>query len=280
MRADLKETRRIMIDDSAPQSAPRFLALDDGARLAYRRTPRDAAARGPNAATLVWLGGFRSDMQGGKAMDLHARAAAAGRGFLRFDYTGHGESDGEFVDGTIGRWRDDALAAIDRLTEGPLVLIGSSMGAWIALLAAQARRARIAGLVLIAPAPDFTSALMAPALPPEARAAIEADGVWMQPSPYGPSPITRALLADGAAHGVLDAGVAVDGPVRILHGTADEDVPTAHALRTLEAIDSPDAALTLVKGGDHRLSTPSDLERLWTTVDALARLVDSDVPAS
>jgi len=185
-----------------------------GYRLAYRRVE----GRGP---TVVWLGGFRSDMIGTKAEVLAAWAERTGRGFVRFDYFGHGESEGRFEDGTIGRWREDALAVIDELAQGPLVLVGSSMGGWIASLLALARPARIKAMVLIAPAADFTSALMEPGMPADARAELAATGVWLRPSDYGdPYPITRALLEDGRAWSVLpkDGGgrIAFDGPVRIL----------------------------------------------------------------
>ena len=170
-----------------------FLARPDGERLAWRRVE----GAGP---TVVWLGGFRSDMTGTKAQALADWAAANGRAFLRFDYLGHGESSGDFqAAGTITRWREDALAVLDQLVEGPVVLVGSSMGGWIACLAAMARPERVKALVLIAPAPDFTEKLMAPGIPAEGHAALAKDGVWLRPSLYGdPYPITRNLLEDGA----------------------------------------------------------------------------------
>ncbi len=230
-------------------------------RLAYRRVE----GAGP---TVVWLGGFRSDMIGTKAEVLAAWAERTGHGFVRFDYFGHGESEGRFEDGTIGRWREDALAVIDQLTEGPLVLVGSSMGGWIACLVALARPERIRAMVLIAPAADFTSALMEAGMPAEARTEMAATGVWLRPSDYGdPYPITRALIEDGRAWSVLGEPIAFGGPVRILQGQEDPDVPWRHALRFADALSSPDVVFSLIKDGDHRLSRPQDLERLVRTVE-------------
>lgn len=243
-----------------------FLRREGGPALAYRASPAPAGG-----LTRVWLCGFGSDMDGTKAAHLHAAAARAGRGFLRFDYSGCGRSEGRFAEGTIGRWRDDALAMIDQVG-GPVLLVGSSMGGWIALLCALARPERVKGLVLIAPAPDFTERLMKPSLPPGALAALARDGVWSRPSAYGdgPYPITQALLDDGARHLLLEAPIAYAGPVRILHGQADPDVPWRLSLEIAERLTSQDVAITFVKAGDHRLSTPADLARLEATVEALA----------
>lgn len=241
-----------------------FLARPDGERLAWRRV----AGEGP---TVVWLSGYRSDMAGTKAEALAEWAKAKGRGYLRFDYFGHGESSGDFVAGTITRWREDALAVIDEMTEGPLVLVGSSMGGWIACLAALARPERIAALTLIAPAPDFTTKLMPTRFPPEALAALREAGVWMQPSEYGdPNPITLALLEDGARWSILDSAVPITAPVRILQGGEDPDVPWRHALELAQAIKSQDVVFSLIKDGDHRLSRDQDIARLVATVDELA----------
>ena len=234
----------------------------DGEQIAWRRVD----GRG---ATVVWLGGFRSDMAGTKAEALADWAKAKGRAYLRFDYLGHGESSGDFqVKGTITRWREDALAVLDALTEGPLVLVGSSMGGWIACLAAMARPERVAAMVLIAPAPDFTEKLMAPEIPPEGRADLEANGVWLRPSEYGdPYPITRNLLEDGARWSILGAEpVPISAPVRILQGGADPDVPWRHALELAQAIKGQDVVFSLIKDGDHRLSRPQDIERLIAAV--------------
>jgi pimeloyl-ACP methyl ester carboxylesterase len=238
-----------------------FLEQDDGERIAWRRV----AGRGP---TVVWVGGFMSDMTGTKAQALSDWALANGRAFLRFDYLGHGESSGAFRDGTITRWRADALAAIAGLTEGPLVLVGSSMGGWISCLVAVGIPERLHAMVLIAPAADFTEALMKPGLPPEAHEAIARDGEWIRPSLYDPTgyPITRGLLDDGARWSILGAPVPVDVPVRILQGREDPDVPWLHALELANAIRSEDVVFTLIKDGDHRLSRDQDIARLVATV--------------
>lgn len=233
----------------------------DGEHVAWRRV----AGRGP---TVVWLGGFMSDMTGTKAQALADWALANGRAFLRFDYLGHGESSGAFRSGTITRWRADALAAIAGLTEGPLVLVGSSMGGWISCLVAAEIPGRLHAMVLIAPAADFTEALMKPGLPPEAHEAISRDGEWIRPSLYDPTgyPITRGLLEDGARWTILGAPVPVDVPVRILQGREDPDVPWRHALELANAIRGQDVVFTLIKDGDHRLSRPQDIERLLAAV--------------
>jgi len=241
-----------------------FLNRPDGARLAWRRVE----GRGP---AVVWLGGFRSDMAGTKAQALADWALARGRAYVRFDYFGHGESEGDFARGTITRWREDALAALDDLASGPVVLVGSSMGGWIACLAAAARPDRVRGLVMIAPAPDFTEKLMAPEMTAADRAELERTGVWLRPSDYGePYPITRDLLEDGARWSILPGPVNVDAPVRILQGGADPDVPWRHALELAQAIRGDDVVFTLVKDGDHRLSRPQDLARLIAALDELA----------
>jgi pimeloyl-ACP methyl ester carboxylesterase len=237
-----------------------FLQRDGGERLAWRRVEGSGPA-------VVWLGGFRSDMAGTKAQALADWALAQGRAYVRFDYSGHGESGGDFAEGTITAWRADALAVLDELTEGPLVLVGSSMGGWIACLAAMVRADRIAALVLVAPAPDFTEKLMAPEMDAAAREAIRRHGVWMRPSDYGdPYPITAGLLEDGARWSILPGPVPITAPVRILQGGDDPDVPWRHALELAHAINSQDVVFTLVKDGDHRLSRPQDIARLVETV--------------
>ncbi len=228
----------------------------DGVALAWVRTP----GRGP---ATVFLPGYRSDMTGTKAMLTEAFCAEHGMACLRLDYSGHGASGGAFTDGTIGRWTDDALMLIDRLTESPLVLVGSSMGGWIALLAALARPERIAGLIGIAAAPDFTEDLMWHAMMPHERARLERDGVLHLPSQYGdPTPVTSALIADGRARLLLDQPIPLHCPVRLLHGQRDLDVPWQTTLRLAERLKSDDVQVTLVKDGDHRLSRPSDLALL------------------
>lgn len=225
----------------------------------------------------MWLGGFRSDMRGTKALALDAHAAATNRDFLRFDYFGHGESDGPFEKGTIGLWLEDALTAVRALTKGPQIFVGSSMGGWISLLLARAlaqagETSRIAGFVLIAPAVDFTQALMWPNMPEDGRRAIERDGLWLRPSAYGdgPYPITRQLIEEGRDHLLLDRPLRSWGPVHILQGMQDPDVPYSHALTLVEHFAEDPVVLTLIKDGDHRLSRDEDIARLIVTVDGLA----------
>jgi pimeloyl-ACP methyl ester carboxylesterase len=242
-----------------------FLERPDGEQLAWRRV----AGAGP---TVVWLGGFKSDMAGTKAQLLADWALANRRAYVRFDYFGHGESSGDFAKGTITRWREDALTVLNELTQGPLVLVGSSMGGWIACLVAMAQPERVHGMVLIAPAPDFTERLMKPEIPPEGLADLASDGVWLRPSDYGePYPITRELLEDGARWSILQAaGIAIEAPVRVLQGGDDPDVPWRHALELANAIKSDDVVFTLIKDGDHRLSRPQDLVRIVQAVEELS----------
>jgi len=249
------------------RSPPAFLDRG-GYRIAYRRLEG-------SSPTVVWLGGFRSDMIGAKAEALSDWALEHGHSFIRFDYQGHGESEGRFQDGTIGLWRADALVVIDELTEGPLLLVGSSMGGWLACHAALARPERVRAMVLIAPAADFTSALMEPGMDAAARAEMAATGVWRRPSDYGgPYPITRALIEDGRRWSILPTlggpPIPIDVPVHILQGSRDPDVPVAHARRLAEALRSPDVTFELIPDGDHRLSRPEDLARL---VAVVARVV-------
>jgi pimeloyl-ACP methyl ester carboxylesterase len=235
-----------------------------------------AVLRRPGRAPgLVWLGGFRSDMTGNKAVALDAHGAAKGLAVTRFDYSGHGASGGRFEDGTISRWLEESLAVFDT-TIGDQILIGSSMGGWISLLLARAHLAkvgcaasRIRGLVLIAPAADFTEELMWAGFPDEVRRRIEEKGVFFAPSAYSdaPYPITRALIEDGRNHLLLGADIDIGCPVTILQGTADESVPWRHAVRLVTRLTADDVNLTLVKGGDHRLSEPADLARLMKAID-------------
>ena len=241
-----------------------LLPRPSGENLAWRRIKG-------KGATVLWLGGFRSDMNGTKAEVLAHWADETGNDYLRFDYFGHGASSGDFAQGSITRWREDVLAVIDELTQGPLILVGSSMGGWLALLAAVARADRVKAMVLVAPAPDFTEALMKPALSKRALAALETDGVWMEPSEYDPAgyPITRLLLEDGARWSVLPGPLGFKGPVRILQGAKDDSVPWRHAQLLVGALESEDIQFTLIKDGDHRLSRPKDLLRLVTAVEEL-----------
>jgi pimeloyl-ACP methyl ester carboxylesterase len=238
-------------------SFPVFVS-PQGRRLAWRAHPAPAGG-----VTFVWLSGFNSDMTGTKAQAVEAFAKDAGHGFLAFDYSGHGASGGAFADGTLTAWRDDALSVIDAKSEGPLILAGSSMGGWIAVLAALARPERVRALVLIAPAPDFTEALLWPSLSAAQQAEILNTGQTLRPSAYGaPYPITRALIEDGRRWLLLDAPIRFDGPVHILQGMKDADVPWHHALRLIEQLTTPQTVLTLIGDGDHRLSRPQDIARL------------------
>jgi len=235
----------------------------DGVELAWARTDGHAPA-------VVFLPGFKSDMTGDKATMLAAFCAERGQAMLRFDYSGHGASGGRFEDGTITRWRDDALALMDHLAPEGLVLVGSSMGGWMALLAALARPDRVAGLVGIAAAPDFTETLMWEAMTFEERRTLMRDGVLPVPSQYGePYKVTRALIEDGRSHLLLAAPIALACPVRLLHGQRDPDVPWELSLRIAEQVSSDDVQVILVKDGDHRLSRPGDLALLRRTLGPL-----------
>jgi pimeloyl-ACP methyl ester carboxylesterase len=251
---------------------PRFilrLPKDDGHHLAYARR----AGKGPNGSPgVVWFGGFKSDMMGTKARALDDWAAARAHAFVRFDYFGHGASTGNFREGTVTRWRADCLAVLDRLTDGPQILVGSSMGGHLALLTALARPDRVAGLLLIAPAADFTEALLWNGYPPEVRRQIMDQGEYLWPSEYDPDPypITRALIEDGRKHLLLDRPIPLVCPIRILQGMADPDVPWEHALRLVARL-GPDTHLTLIKDGDHRLSKPHEIA-------AIRRVLESMLP--
>jgi pimeloyl-ACP methyl ester carboxylesterase len=223
---------------------------------------------------LVWLGGFKSDMKGTKAAALDNWAAEKGRALVRLDYSGHGESGGAFIDGTIGHWLEECLAVFEAYCRGPQVVIGSSMGGWLALLLARefAQRAvadaTLAGLVLIAPAVDFTEELMWKRFPPEIRHEIESKGSWARPSAYSDEPylITRGLIEEARAHLLLGGMIETGCPVRILQGVQDPDVPWQHAVDLSARFARDDVVLTLVKDGDHRLSRPEDIERLIAAV--------------
>lgn len=239
---------------------PQFLDTADGRRLAYHLTP----GRGP---VVVFLGGFKSDMEGTKALALEAWAQARGQGFLRFDYSGHGQSSGAFEDGCIGDWAADARAAIGALTEGPVVLLGSSMGGWISLLIAR-DLGRVAGLVTIAAAPDFTERGMWASFSDAERATLMDQGRLELPSDYSPDPyvITRRLIEDGRDHRVMEDPLPLPFPVRLLQGTADADVPMDWALDLLDHASGDDIRLLLVKGADHRFSTDACLRLIETAV--------------
>ncbi len=248
---------------------PAFLELTDlpGERIAYHLIP----ATTPGRPGLIFLGGFMSDMTGTKATALQAYAEQCGQAFLRFDYRGHGASSGLFEEGTIGAWAADAARALDELTEGPQILIGSSMGGWVALLLALARPERVAGLVGIAAAPDFTECMWE-SFSEEARQAITTEGHWAVASDYNEEPyiITRALIEDGRAQCLLDRPIELTCPVRLLQGSADTDVPWKTAIRIMERLTSSDVEVILVKDGDHRLSDEQDLARLFAVLDRLS----------
>jgi len=237
----------------------------DGVDLAFERQEG-------KSPTFVWLSGFKSDMAGTKAQALAQWALDRGQGFVRFDYSGHGRSGGRFENGTISRWLADALAVIDAQTDGPLVAVGSSMGGWLALLAARARPERVKALLLIAPAGDFTERLMWASFPDEVRRQIMEHGRWERPSAYDPEPyvITRALIEDGRRHLLMDGPIRFDGPVHILQGGRDADVPAAHARALADLIQAPKLEFELIADGDHRLSRPEDLERLLAAANKLA----------
>jgi pimeloyl-ACP methyl ester carboxylesterase len=246
-------------------------------RIAYRFRPGGSAKPG-----VVWLGGFKSDMESTKALALDAFCAAQGRSCLRFDYSGHGISGGDFEQGTIGRWTEESLAVIRAATSGPMVWVGSSMGGWIALLAARAlneadETARLAGLVLIAPAVDFTQALLWPRLPEDARQAIMRDGRFERPSAYSASPYvyTRALIEDGAKNLLLGGVVRSYAPVRILQGMQDPDVPYSHAMTLVEHMPMDPVTLTLIRNGDHRLSREEDIKLLIEAVEGMGEAVSA-----
>ncbi len=233
---------------------------------------RRSSGRAPN---LLWLGGFKSDMQGTKAVAINAWARQMGRACIRFDYSGHGESEGSFDDGTIGRWLEESCAVFGKFCDGPTIAIGSSMGGWISLLLARALRERqfqttgtLTGLVLLAPAVDFTEALMWQRFPENVKQQIVQTGYWERPSAYSEAPyrITRALIEDGRKHLLLDGLIETGCPVRILQGVRDDDVPWEHAVSLVSRIARDDVVLTLVKDGDHRLSRPEDIDRLLTAI--------------
>lgn len=238
-----------------------FFERSDGEKIAFRRQ----AGKGPG---VVWVGGFRSDMEGTKATFLANWAARRGRACLRFDHFAHGRSSGDFRAATVTRWRDDALAVFDALTEGPQIVLGSSMGGWISNLLVRARPERVAGVVWLAPAPDFTEALMWDMMPPAVQREVADKGEWLYDGPEGTYPITRALIESGRRHLVLDKPMSAAFPVRIIHGMADAEVPWKRTLKLIDDIDG-DVQVAFLKNSGHRLSSPSDLKVLERTLDGL-----------
>jgi len=258
-----------MSDDQDQHMTPerlKTLARPDGETVAYHATP----GKGP---TVVWFGGFKSDMTGTKATAIEEWAVARGQAYVRFDYFGHGASSGDFAKGTISRWLEDGMQVLDDLAQGDVILVGSSMGGWLSLLAARelAKRGqpdRLKGLVLIAPAPDFTERLMWAGFSDDIRTQIMETGRYLQPSDYDePYEITRELIEDGRRHLIMQDVMPVTCPVRILQGMQDDDVPWQHALNIVEALEGDDVTYTLIKAGDHRLSEPADIARLSRALD-------------
>lgn len=257
--------------NAAEVGPPSFypLTCHPGVRLAWRKVAADATGK----PGIVWLGGFRSDMLSTKAERIAGLARADGRAFLRFDYSGHGESEGDFEQGTIGGWVAESLEMIRALTQGPQVLVGSSMGGWIALLVARQLAAsgeadRLGGMVLIAPAVDFTEELMWAQFPQAIRREIETTGRWLRPTHYAPEPypVTRALIEDGRRQLLFGKPIRSHCPVHILQGMQDPDVPWTHAMKLVEHLAGDPVAVTLVKDGDHRLSREEDIVRLLAAI--------------
>jgi pimeloyl-ACP methyl ester carboxylesterase len=247
-----------------PTPTHQILPRQDGTTIAYNRLEGKAAG-------VVFLGGFMSDMTGSKAIALEEHCKRRGQAFLRFDYTGHGQSSGAFSDGTIGKWTDDAIFAIEQLSEGPQVLVGSSMGGWIMLLVALRLQKRVAGLIGIAAAPDFTEDLIARELNDEQRLAMQRDGFVLVPCDYDDEPytITQALIDDGRKNLLLNDSISLSQPVRLIQGLKDKDVPWGTALRLQEKLTGDDVETILVKDGNHRLSEPHDMKRLAKILDLL-----------
>jgi pimeloyl-ACP methyl ester carboxylesterase len=252
---------------------PQFEMMEarPGIRIAVdRHEPRHRDEGKPG---FLWLGGFKSDMTGTKATRLMDWAQADDRFFIRFDYSGHGASEARFEEGTLSLWLAEARLVLALAGDRPMILIGSSMGGYLALLLARERPGSIKGLVLVAPAADMTEALMEPEIAgnAEARSAIARDGVWLRPSLYGePYPITRTLIEDGRRHLLLPQGLDLPCPLRILHGDRDPDVPWQHGRKTFDAIRSPDAQFILIKDGDHRLSRDQDIVAIRRAAEELA----------
>jgi len=251
---------------------PDYLTTPQGRRIAHHKTEGQTPA-------LVFLGGFKSDMEGTKALHLEAWARETGRAFLRLDYSGHGQSSGDFLDGAIGDWAEDAAAVIAARTEGPVVLVGSSMGSWISLLLIRRMPEKVCGFVGIASAPDFTEDGMWDVFDADQRTALRRDGRLELPSEYSDAPyiVTQRLIEDGRNNLVLRAPLAFPGPVRLLQGTADADVDMSVAISLLMHLDCPDLHLTLVKEADHRFSAPDCLALIEKTVVEILTRVETGV---
>ncbi len=255
---------------------PQYLERPDGLKIAYHATPgKLTEVQGQQKPGVLFLGGFMSDMTGTKATHLEAHCVQQGLAYTRFDYSGHGQSAGMFKDGTIGQWARDAIAIIDEITTGPLILVGSSMGGWIMLLAALARKERIAGLVGIAAAPDFTEDLMWAQFTDAQKSDIVENGALIEPTEYGDDPytITHALIEDGRNQLLLRNPIKLECPVRLIQGMQDPDVPWQTSIRLTEALVSKDARIDLIKTGDHRLSEPDQLDVITKHLDEIIEKV-------
>lgn len=252
-----------------PADSARILSRPDGSSIAYHRSEGQGVG-------VVFIHGLMSDMDGGKAVHAEAHCQAQGRPFVRFDQYGHGQSSGAFPDGSVGRWAEDTVAVLDHLTEGPQVLVGSSCGGWLMLLAALARPDRVAGLLGIAPAPDFTEDLSWPSLTPDQQEAVTREGRVEVPNPYSDDPYvySKRLFDDGRRNLLLRDAIGIRCPVRILHGQQDEAVPWDRSLTLMDRLETTDVACTFIKSGDHRLSEPADLDRLSRTLDEVLALAE------
>lgn len=251
--------------DSASQTLHRI----NGATIAYHHTPGLIPG-------VIFCTGFKSDMQGGKALALEAWCRGRGRQFTRFDYQGHGESSGDFEEGTIGQWRDDALSVLDEVTNGPQIIVGSSMGAWMMLLISLARPERIAGLLGLAPAPDFTEHMRSVALSGAQLASLSSQGycdIHTQYDDCQPYRIRQTLLDEGGNHLLLHAEIPIEVPVRLIHGLQDPDVPWQRSMDIMDKLRSTDVEVQLIKSGQHRLSEPEDLQRMLRTLDGLIEVL-------
>ena len=245
-------------------SAPEFLTIDNSSRIAYRRLEGHSPG-------VVFLIGHGSDMDGAKALTCEDWARRNGRAFLRFDYSGHGQSDGNFLDGTISSWTNDCLAVLDHLTEGPQILVGSSLGGWLMLNVALARPARIAGLIGIAAAPDFTAELIWDSLDKTQQTQMQDTGQIALPNPYSDDPVVypMALVTDGKAHLHLQAPVNITAPVHLLHGMQDDEVPWQTATRLAEKLASEHVQVSLVRNAGHRFSEPDQIALLGDVLDGM-----------
>lgn len=236
---------------------PSFITTREGRKIAYHKTE----GRSP---TVVFCGGYMSDMEGTKALFLEEACGELGLAYIRFDYSGHGNSSEEFVDGTIGKWRDDALGVIDQLTNDEILIVGSSLGGWVGLLVTLERSERVKAFIGIAAAPDFTRELMWERYSPTIRQTLKTDGVYLEPSDYSEEPykVSYGLIQDGENHILLNKPIKINCPVRLFHGLEDTDVPSEYSTRIAEKLSSRDVIISFNKSGDHRLSSDADLERL------------------